>query len=77
MNDKPAETAAPIDYKGRHIELTPHQQPDGTWVCQYAIMESGNPQMASSKGSPDGSFPSREAAELAALQKAKALIDFG
>jgi hypothetical protein len=39
------------------------------------IIEPGEPQTESSERLPDGTFPSREAAELAAVQKAKALID--
>ena len=52
-----------------------HQQADAAWACQYSIVESGKPKTESITGHADGSFPSREAAELAAVQKAKALID--
>jgi hypothetical protein len=75
MTDQPAQLAAPLEYKGHQIVLTSRQEPDGTWVCEYVTMESGKPKTTSSKGHPDGTFPSREAAELAAVQKAKALID--
>ncbi|WHZ27626.1 MAG: hypothetical protein OJF51_002423 [Nitrospira sp.] len=75
MNDQPAEPTAPLDYKGHQILLTSRQEADGTWVCEYLINELGKPQKEFSKGHPDGSSPSREAAELAAVQKAKALID--
>lgn len=75
MNDNPAESATPLDYKGRQIVLASRQQADSTWVCQYIISEYGKLQAVPSTGHADGSFPSREAAELAAVQKAKALID--
>jgi|SwirhisoilCB2_FD_contig_61_1971315_length_996_multi_3_in_0_out_0_2 hypothetical protein len=45
------------DYKGCHIVLTPTQQADGTWVCQYSIIEFGQTQLASGKGQSEG--PSR------------------
>lgn len=75
MNDKSAKLATPIDYKERQIVVNSHQHADATWACQYSIVESGKPRTASITGHADGSFPSREAAELAAVQKAKALID--
>lgn len=75
MTDQPAQLAAPLEYKEHQIVLTSRQETDGTWVCQYVTMEPGKPQTTSSKGHPDGTFPSREAAELAAVHKAKALID--
>jgi len=75
MSDKSVQPAAPIDYKECQIVVTSHQQADATWVSQYSIVESGEPRTASITGHSEGSFPSREAAELAAVQKAKALID--
>ena len=57
-------------YKERQIDLTPIQQVDGTWVCRYIIIEPGPHEE-----SVQQNFPSREAAELAALQTAKSLID--
>ena len=75
MNDNPAESTTPLDYKRRRIVLASRQQVDSTWVCQYIISEYEKPQEVPSTGHADGSFPSREAAELAAVQKAKALID--
>ena len=74
MDDKEGRSAAPVDYKRHQISLIPDQQADGTWVCRYVIIESEK-QREFKQGYPDGRFPSREAAELAALQKAKALID--
>lgn len=75
MNDKSSQLAASIDYKERQIVVNSHQEADEAWACQYSIVESGNPKTELIKGHTDGSFPSREAAELAAVQKAKALID--
>ena len=75
MTHQPAKLASPVEYKGHHIVLTSRQEPDGTWMCEYVTLEPGKPQTESGKGRPDGTFPSREAAELAAVQKAKALID--
>ncbi|OQW34786.1 MAG: hypothetical protein A4E19_17880 [Nitrospira sp. SG-bin1] len=75
MTENSAEPAAPLDYKRHQIVLTSRQQADHTWVCQYVIRAGGNPQADPGTGHADGSFPSREAAELAAVQKAKALID--
>jgi hypothetical protein len=78
MNENSVEPAAPLDYKRHQIVLTSRQQSDKTWVCQYSINEGGEEgkaQSVPSTGQAEGSFPSREAAELDAVQKAKALID--
>lgn len=75
MDETSAQLATPIDYKEYRIMVNSHQHVDATWVCQYSIVETGKPRTASLTGHADGSFPSREAAELAAVQKAKALID--
>jgi len=74
MSDKSTQPAAPIEYKECQIVVNSNQQADA-WVCQYSIVESGKPRTESITGHADGSFPSREAAELAAVQTAKALID--
>ncbi len=71
MNDKSSQLAAAIDYKERQIVVNSHQQADGAWVCQYSIVESGNPKTEPITGHTDRSFPSREAAELAAVQRPK------
>ena len=42
---------------------------------KHVIIEPGKPQTKSRERHSDGTFPSREADELAAVQKAKALID--
>ena len=75
MADQSPQLAAPLEYKGHQIVLTSRQETDGAWVCEYVTMEPGKPLTTSSKGHPDGTFPSREAAELAAVQQAKAVID--
>ena len=75
MTDQPAQLAAPFEYKGYQIVLTSRQEADGTWVCEYVTREPGKPLTTSSKGHPEGTFPSREAAELAAVQQAKSIID--
>ncbi len=75
MDENSAGLATPFDYKGHQIRLASCQQADNTWVCQYFISDSGSLQEVPNTGHADGSFPSREAAELAAVQKAKALID--
>ncbi|CUS39755.1 hypothetical protein [Candidatus Nitrospira nitrificans] len=75
MNDKSSRPAASIDYREHQIVVNSHQQADAAWVCRYSIVEAGKPKTKSVTGLADGSFPSREAAELAAVQKAKALID--
>lgn len=74
MIRRPARQHRP-EYKGRHIKLTADHREDGTWACQYSIIEVGPTQLESGKGQAEGTFPSREAAELAALQKAKTVID--
>jgi len=75
MNESTRSPAALTEYKSRQIVLTPDQQQDGSWVCQFVIRESGQSRLESGKGESEGSFPSREAAELAALEKAKIMID--
>jgi hypothetical protein len=75
MNDNQPSPAQPVDYKGRQINLTSDQREDGTWVCHYSITEERQTQLTSGKGQTEGGFPSREAAELAALEKAKTVID--
>ena len=75
MTDNIAESATPLDYKGHQIVLRSRLQANGRWICEYFILAPGQRQGESSTGHAEGSFPSREAAELAAVQKAKALID--
>jgi len=59
-------------YKGHTIELMPSAE-GLMWACQYVIMKSNQTEIA---GFPDGNtYDTREAAEAAALAKAKSLID--
>lgn len=67
--------STPVGYKECQIELTPQERADGTWTCHYTITEKEQRLLAPHQGQPEGAYPSREAAELKALQKAKALID--
>jgi hypothetical protein len=62
-------------YKGHKIILKPGQQDDGKWICQFVIVKFGLTDMGSRSGYPDGSFGFRHEAEVAALAKAKAIID--
>ncbi|UVT17627.1 MAG: hypothetical protein H8K04_08885 [Nitrospira sp.] len=62
-------------YKSRQIVLTPHRQDDGTWVCEYVIIELVISESRSTRGYTDGSFPSSSEARVAALLTAKTIID--
>jgi hypothetical protein len=73
-DDKPS-PAEPVEYKGRQIVLTADHREDGTWVSHYSIIEDGHTQLKSDQGRSEESFPSREAAELVALENAKTVID--
>ncbi|MGC4097332.1 MAG: hypothetical protein QM706_09465 [Nitrospira sp.] len=75
MNNDKTGLAAPVYYKKRHIVLTADERQDGTWGCRYSIIEPGQSPLESGTGQAEGAFPSRESAELAAVQKAKAVID--
>lgn len=67
---RPSTLPSTHHYKERQIDLTPIQQVDGTWVCRYVIVEYGPHQECVQQN-----FLSRKAAELAALQTVKSLID--
>jgi len=75
MNDDKSRPSAPVDYKEHQIVLTSDPQGDETWICRYTILEVGQARLESGNGQSEGTFPSREAAELEALQKAKTVID--
>jgi hypothetical protein len=62
-------------YKSRQIVLTPHRQDDGTWVCEYVIIEFVISESPSTRGYTDSSFPSSSEARAAALLMAKTIID--
>ncbi len=59
------------DYKGHQITLIP--SPEGSeWACQYVIRTTGQTEV---DGFPNRTYFSREEAEMAALARAKWLID--
>ena len=61
-----------LQYKGHTIELIPSAE-GLMWACQYVIMKFSETEIA---GFPDGNtYDTREDAEVAALTKAKSLID--
>lgn len=64
-------------YEGRSIKLRSGQQKDGTWVCEYTIIDSGSIGLTHITGYPKGSFSTRDDAEAAALEAAQAEIDAG
>jgi hypothetical protein len=63
------------DCGGRSVKLRSGQQGDGTWICEYTIIESGPPGLTHTTGYPKGSFSTREEAEAAALEAAQSEID--
>jgi hypothetical protein len=64
------------DYKHRWIELTPRRDSnDGTWRCQYMVIEFRQTSWGYRQGYPDGIFASRDAAISAALEEAKRIVD--
>ncbi|MDK2745125.1 MAG: hypothetical protein H8K03_19730 [Nitrospira sp.] len=64
-----------LDYKHRKIELTPRRQADGTWHCQYRIIEFRETCWGYRQGYPEGIFASRDAAVSIALEEAKRIVD--
>ena len=62
-------------HEGRSIKLRSGQQADGTWVCEYTIIESGPTGLTHTTGYPKGSFSTREEAEAVAWEAAQAEID--
>jgi len=64
-----------LDYKHRKIELSPRRQADGTWHCQYRIIEFRQVCWGYHNGRTSGVFPSREEATAAALEEAKHIVD--
>jgi hypothetical protein len=63
------------DYGGRSVKLRSGQQEDGTWICEYTIIQSGSTGLTHTTGYPYGSFATRDEAEAAALEAAQAEID--
>jgi hypothetical protein len=64
-------------YEGRLIKLRSGRQKDGTWVCEYTIIDSNSTGLTHITGYPKGSFFTRDEAEAAALEAAQAEIDAG
>lgn len=64
-------------YNGRSITLWSARQDDGTWVCEYTVIEFGPLYAFSESGYPVGSFTTHDEAEAAALEVAQAVIDSG
>lgn len=65
------------DYNGRSIQLKSVQRHDGTWECEYKILEIGPTRSRSVRSSHNGSFSTHEEAEAAALDEAQAEINSG
>ena len=63
------------NYKKHRIELIPRRQADWTWQCLYTIIEFRPTCWAYHEGCPDRSFTSRQEATMAALEKAKRIVD--
>ncbi len=61
--------------EGRSIKLRSGQQADGTWVCEYTIIEPGSEPVMNTTGTSRGGFSTREEAEAAAWEAAQAEID--
>jgi len=62
-------------FNSHKITLRSCQQDAGNWTCQYVVVKFGNTDMGRRSGYADGFFRSRTDAEVAALAKAKALIN--
>ena len=62
-------------YSGQSIKLRSGQREDGTWVCEYTIIEHSPTQSPSVTGYAKGSFSTRDEAEAAALEAAQGEID--
>lgn len=66
---------AALSHNGRWVTLRSVLQPDGTWVCDYTILEMRPTRWSSSMQRYQEAFSTREAAEAAALGAAQAEID--
>lgn len=62
-------------YPGRSITLRSRQQDDGTWMCEYTIIEHAATPPPSVTGYVIGSFLARDEVETAALEAAQDEID--
>lgn len=64
-----------FSYEGRSIRLRSGLQADGTWFCEYTIVEFRSARSFSESGYPAGTFATRDKAEAAALEVAQGVID--
>lgn len=64
-----------LGHNGRTIQLRSVQRHDGTWACDYSILEIGITQSTRITRNDTGSFATREEAEAAAVDAAHAEID--
>lgn len=62
-------------HNGRSIALRSGLQKDGTWVCDYTILEIGSTRSSRVTRSHPVSFSTRDEAEAAAVEAAQAEID--
>jgi hypothetical protein len=62
-------------YNGRSVTLLSARQDDGTWVCEYTVLEFRPLYAFSESGYPVGSFTTHDAAEAVALEVAQAVIN--
>ena len=62
-------------HNGRSIQLRSGQRQDGTWVCEYTIIEASPTRSNSVKRAHKGNFSTREEAEAAVLDEAQAEIN--
>jgi hypothetical protein len=67
-------TMTESNYEGRSIKLRSGLQTDGTWFCEYTIIEFRPARSFSESGYPVGSFTTRDQAEAAALEVAQGVI---
>ncbi len=63
------------NYEGHQIVLTPGQHEEGTWVCEYVIIEPESTASPSTRGYSEGAFHSPNEARVAALVTAKTIIN--
>jgi hypothetical protein len=62
-------------HNGQSIKLRSGQREDGTWVCEYTIIEHSPTRSPSITAYAKGSFSTRAEAEAAALEAAQGEID--
>ena len=62
-------------YKGRQLETIANQLEDGRWTSQYVIVDYTETVMDGNKGQADGSYATREEAEVSALREGQRVID--